>query len=122
MNKQLNLAVVFALLAGCGNGEDGMAVTDGSTSTLASNDAWPYQLTGEIDIIEMGIDDSDYPNWAIGIITVGDEQLLVEFSAAVMRSAGIGADFAFEGAVTIRVGQPNDDYGTLTYPVEDISL
>ena len=122
MNKQLGFAVAFAFIAGCGNGEDGVASMDSPASALASNDTWPYELTGKIDIIEMGIDDSDYPDWAIGIITVGDDEFLVEFSAAVMRGAGIGADFAFEGPARIRVGRPKDDYGTPTYPVEYISL
>ena len=121
MQNILSAFVVLFLVVACGNPNepDGDKNTS-SAGSVASNTSWPYEVTGSVDIVDAGVADSDYASWAVGIVTVGGEELLVEFETSVLEQANIDLDFQFSEPTTLLLGKPNDKHGELSYPVKEI--
>ncbi|MCY0966285.1 hypothetical protein [Parathalassolituus penaei] len=119
MNKIAILLFGAISLLGCGesNESDNSSIKN---SAVSLNTALPRVVTGTVDIIDSGVGDSDYADWAIGTITVGDEDISITFDASVLEQAGIDLDFNFSDPATIELGEPEGQDGDLTYPVKKI--
>ncbi len=116
--KKTMLVLCLLCLFACGN-ERGTA-SSGSESGLASNTAWPYEVVGEVDIVDAGFGDSDYANWAVGSVVVNGEYISIDFETSVLEAAGIDSEFNFSNPATLNLGAPKKEYGELTYPVVEI--
>lgn len=115
------VVVVFLTIALTACVEENSSMGSDSVGTsLANNTVWPYEVVGEIDIVDAGFGDSDVPSWAVGSIIIKDEELLIEFGSNVLRKAQIDADFAFSSPATLMLGKPRSEGGALIYPVVDI--
>ena len=119
MKKMVVAVFAVVSLFGCGNGSES-ADSSAKASSLASNTVWPYTVTGTVDIIDSGVGDSDYANWAIGTISVGGEDMSIEFESSVLEQADIDLEFNFSNPATIQLGEPKKQYGELTYLVKKI--
>lgn len=116
--KKIVPIILSLFLAACGGDE--IKNSPSGESALAGNTRWPYEVVGEVDIIDAGFGDSDYANWAIGSVTVNGEEISIEFETLVLRSAGIGSEFNFSSPAKLMLGSPKQEYGMLTYPVVEI--
>lgn len=119
MRKNLILALALLSLVGCGDASDSLSDSSPSSS-LESNTIWPYMVSGEVDIVESGFDDSDYASWAIGTVSFDGVDILIEFDKPVLERAGIDSYFNFDNPTTLMIGAPKEQYGDLVYPVVEI--
>lgn len=123
MSKNI-LAVLFILtLSACGTNtpETATSTHEGISAKLLSNTSWPYEVSGTISILDAGVGDSDYANWAIGSITVDGEDISIDFETSVLMDAGVDLDFNFKEPTSIMLGEPKEEYGMFTYPVTKIN-
>lgn len=120
--KKLSLIVVFLVLVACsgGSGTSGSGSSVGGNNLeaiLASNNSWPYEVVGVLDIVEAGYGDSNEPEWAVGSIVTADDEwgVSIEIQGTVISRAGINIDSGKQ--VRAWLEAPKDDYGVNTYPV-----
>jgi hypothetical protein len=121
MHKLVFIFLVFGLSA-CDNEGGGGTSTIGSglEAVLESNESWPYEAVGILDIVEAGYGESDDPEWAVGSLVTKDDEFGVgiEIDGNVISRARINIDSGKE--VRVWLEKPKMEYGVKTYPVSKI--
>ena len=119
MYRLLILACLLGGLVACGGGGESMPSADSSlAASLATNETWPYEAEGVLDIVEAGFDGtSDEPQWAVGMLLEGGDEfgVLIEIDGGVIARAGINIDSG--EAVRVWLESPKDVSGEPMYPV-----
>ncbi len=120
MVRFLILGCLLAALAACGGdgGGSSPAAKGGLATTLKTNDDWPYEAQGVLDIVEAGFDGtSDAPQWAVGMLLEGGDEfgVLIEIDGGVIARAGIDIDSG--EPVRVWLESPKDVSGEPMYPV-----
>ncbi|MDJ0916711.1 MAG: hypothetical protein QNJ05_03040 [Woeseiaceae bacterium] len=120
MVRLLILGCLLASLAACGGDGGGPSPSaDGNlATTLSTNDTWPYEAEGVLDIVEAGFDGtSDAPQWAVGMLLEGGDEfgVLVEIDGGVIARAGVNIDSG--EPVRVWLESPTDVSGEPMYPV-----
>ncbi len=121
MPKLVLILLVFALYA-CGNGGGGNAPASGPSleTVLESNESWPYETVGILDIVEAGYGESDSPEWAMGSLVTRDD----DFGVGIMIDGNVisRARINIDSGKRVRVWleAPTMEYGDKVYPVSKI--
>ncbi len=123
MYRRLILGCLLGALAACsgGDGQSSPSTDSDFASRLASNQAWPYEATGVLDIVEAGFDGtSDEPQWAVGMLLSDGEEfgVLIEIDGGVIARAGINIDSG--EPVRAWLESPKDVSGEPMYPVSKL--
>lgn len=120
--RRFALIVLVLGLHACGDAAmDAMPASSSSLeAALVSNDSWPYEVVGILDIVEAGYDYGDDPEWAVGSLITADDEwgVLIEIDGTVIARAGINIDSGKE--VRVWLDAPLTKYGETTYPVTRI--
>ena len=111
----LSLAVIVGIAA-CGSHEQSVS----SSSPPGTLSSLPATVDGLLvaDVAEGDIDDEGTSEFNFGTLTVGDEELLVEVSGSLLRSAGVpdtGAN------VRATLGSKSEQFGATTYKITALS-
>ena len=120
--KKLIAIAAFLLLGACGDGgapDDYGDVKSALESALETNETWPYEAVGILEIVEAGFDDnSEYAAWAVGSLLTDDDDewgIMIEIGEGVAQKARIDIDSGQK--VRVWLGRPENKYGDTSYPV-----
>lgn len=114
------LVVLACLAAGCSSGDPSGQQPDSTTVDLSS---LPVTLEGMLvaDIGEGDVDEDEggggYSEVNFGTLTVGSEEILVQVSGDVLRSANLPEA---QGKVRATIGSKSDEYGPTYYQITSI--
>lgn len=118
MLRTLLLVIAVGVFSvGCGSGGDGASPSSASVVDLST---LPVTLEGMLmaDIAEGDVDEDDeggeYSEFNFGTLTVGSQEILVQVSGELLRSAGLPEA---EGRVRATLGSKTDEYGVTTYTI-----
>jgi len=79
---------------------------------LLKDTSWPKKIKGEFFLIDAGVGDDDYANWANGTFEIENykDPILVEFNGSVLKEAGITLSFEFSKKTVLWVNEPINEY------------
>lgn len=120
MTRTLCVAMLMCLTSGCGTREEsGTAAhsrdVDLSTLPLTVEGTLVADV-GEGDVDEDG-DGGEYSEVNFGTLTVGGEEILVQVSGSVLRSANLPEA---EGEVRATIGSKSSEYGATYYEITEL--
>jgi hypothetical protein len=121
MHRLIFIFLVFGLSA-CSNdgGDSASTIGAGLEAVLESNESWPYEAVGILDIVEAGYGETDDPEWAVGSLVTKDDEfgVSIEIDGNVISRAQINIDSG--KPVRVLLEKPKMEYGVKTYPVSRI--
>jgi hypothetical protein len=113
------LAALVCLSAGCGSGKPADSKQAETTVDLSS---LPVTVEGKLvaDVAEGDVDDeggSEYSEINFGTLTVGSEEILLQVSGSVLRSASLPET---GGNVRATLGRKSDEHGATYYEITSL--
>lgn len=113
------LLFAASLVASCG-GEPASEPVGSVEARIAASDSWPQEVVGVLDIVDAGGYESDYPDWAVGMLVTADDPdgISINIGDGVLAAGRVDID---DGrSVRVWVNKPNTEYGVLTFPVTKV--